>query len=346
MSRYPVVVVVVAAVLLALALPAHAENWADNPDYADHAGFARSRAVCDQLRAVALPAGNRADRRKQGGMDGCDSEALYYGIGMPADPEAAFRCAQLEDGGDMFGGDMMLATIYANGRGAPRDLDKAIAIACRTGWAPAEFDGRVSDLDDYRQQGDGPADFHWCDAATSGYMSGFCASHDARIAAARRMAGFQAFAARWNQGEAKARLEALITAAENFTQARGVEIDQTGTLRGAFVVMAEEEVRALLHQDLQAVAEFKPSLALALADRDADAELNRVYKRVMAFRFDVLAGSPTHDGIRKVQRAWLKYRDAWGDFVRTAAPEVSPQAMANLQTRHRIKQLRGVLHED
>lgn len=333
--------VLVPALLCSVA--AAAGTWADNPDYAGHAGFAHSRAVCDGVRHVELPDPQRPDRRTQGGMAGCSSEALYYGIGVAADPQAAFRCAQLEEAETMFGGDMMLATIYANGRGAPRDLDKAIALACRTGWAPAEFDGRVTALDEYRQKGGGPTDFHWCDATTSGYMGGACADQDARIAQAKRMERFGVFAARWNQGEAKTRLEALIKAAETFATLRGAEIDQTGTLRGAFVTWAEEEVRQLLVDDLQAVADLSPGLALAAADNGADAELNRVYRRVMAYDFKAMGETPTHSGIRAVQRAWLKYRDAWLAFVKAAAPEVSAQAVLNLQTRHRVIQLRRVV---
>ncbi|MGE4279497.1 MAG: hypothetical protein AB7G62_07915, partial [Magnetospirillum sp.] len=150
-------------VMLGLCSPsAWAGNWADNPDYANDKGFAKSRALCDALRKVELPPQDRPDRRQEGGMAECHSDALYYGIGMKADEKAAFRCAQLEEAGTMWGGDMMLATIYANGKGAPRDLDKAIALACREGWAPAEYNGRVRHLDDMRRSGGKDDEFHWC----------------------------------------------------------------------------------------------------------------------------------------------------------------------------------------
>lgn len=324
--------------------PAWAGYWADDPDYANDPKFAKSRALCDALRKVELPALDRPDRRKQGGMAECRSDALYYGIGVKADPQTALRCAELEDADAMWGGDMMLATIYANGKGAPRNLDKAIALACRTGWAPAEFNGRVLHLDEMRRSGD--SDFHWCDDITSGYMGGWCSDLVARMDQAKRAVKFAAYRNIWSQGEPASKLQALLDAAEAVVALREAEVDKTGTLRGALILEAEELIRDLLVQDLDAVANLDPKLALAAADTQADAELNRVYKRVLAYEFGTIGGEPTPEGIRKVQRAWLKYRDAWLAFVKVARPEISPQAMANLQTRHRIGQLKDVIGAD
>lgn len=325
---------------------AWAGNWADDPDYANDKGFAKSRALCGAVRKVDLPPLDRPDRRKEGGMAECRSDALYYGIGIKADAKAAYRCAQLESADTMWGGDMMLATAYANGKGAPRDLDKAIALACRTGWAPAEFDGRVLHLNDMRSSGAKDVEFHWCDDITSGYMGGWCSDLAARQNQAERKMRYAAFQSRWNQGEPAAKLRALLDAAESFAAVREAEVDQSGTLRGALVIDAEEEVRDLLVRDLNAVVDLDPKLALAGTDMQADTELNRVYKRVMAYDFGDIGGEPKPEGIKKVQRAWLKYRDAWLAFVKVARPEISPQAMANWQTRHRIGQLKGVIGED
>lgn len=337
---------IILAILGLFPAPAWAGNWADNPDYANDKDFAKSRALCAALRKVDLPPVDRPDRRKEGGMADCRSDELYYGIGMKADEKAAYRCAQLEEADTMWGGDMMLATIYANGMGAPRDLDKAIALACRTGWAPAEFHGRVRHLDDMRRSGANVGEFHWCDDITSGYMGGWCSDLAARQNQAERKVKFAAFQQRWSQGEPAAKLRALLDAAESFASMREAEVDKTGTLRGAMVLDAEEEIRDLLVRDLNAVVGLDPKLALAATDTQADAELNRIYKRVMAYEFGTIGGEPTPDGIRKVQRAWLKYRDAWLAFVKVARPEISSQAMTNWQTRHRIAQLKGVIGED
>lgn len=331
------------ALALSLAAPAQAGNWADDPEYAQHAEFATSRRICDQLRRVELPDAKRPDRREQGGMAGCRSEALYYGIGVPVDAKAAFACAQLE-ADDMFAGDMMLMTMYANGKGVAVDLDKAIALACVGDGAPMEIHYRVQSLT--QRRGVTPtAEFHWCDDITSGLNMGWCAAHAARFDEATQAEDVKAFRRHWREGEAAVRLEALLAAAKNFVSVRGNEVDQSGTARAALVIEAEAEVRRRLYDDLHDLAGSQMRLAAAATDTDADAELNRVYKRVMAYDFGEYGGALSPAAIRGVQRAWLKYRDAWVAFVKAAAPGLPPQAVINLQTRHRIAQLRELIGE-
>ncbi|MBR9970278.1 lysozyme inhibitor LprI family protein [Magnetospirillum sulfuroxidans] len=325
--------------LLLLPISAQADNWADEKDYSD---LAASKRICAQFRAVALPDPHRQDQRPQGGMSGCSSEALYY-MGRPGDAPAAFACAQREAADEMFGGDMMLMTLYANGKGTPRDLDKAIALACTLGGAPMEIHSRVQNLFARRGNPSSEAEFEWCDDITSGYAMGACASHDQRMATARRELKFKALKARWPQAEAANKLEALIKSAEAFAGSRAAEVDQSGTARAAMVVAAEEEVMELLLEDLNHVATNAPALTQALSDSAADSDLNQVYKKVMAGDFEEFAGTPTRDGIKSVQRQWLKYRDAWIGFFKLARPEGAPQAMLNLQTRHRVAQLQELL---
>ena len=331
------------ALALSLAAPAQAGNWADDPEYAQHAEFATSRRICDQLRRVELPDAKRPDRREQGGMAGCRSEALYYGIGVPVDAKAAFACALLE-ADDMFAGDMMLMTMYANGKGVAVDLDKAVALACVGTGAPMEIHYRVQSLT--QRRGVTPtAEFHWCDDITSGLNMSWCAAHAARFDEATQAEDVKAFRRHWHGGEAAVRLEALLAAAKDFVSVRGNEVDQSGTARGALVIEAEAEIKRLLNRDLHDLAGSREKLALAANDQDADAELNRVYKRVMAYDFGNITGSITPTSIRGVQRVWLKYRDAWVAFAKVAAPGTAPQAMANLQTRHRIAQLLELIGE-
>lgn len=325
--------------------PAWAENWADNADYANDKGFAKSRALCDSLRKVDLPPVDRLDRRKEGGMANCSSEALYYGIGIPADPQAAFRCAELEYADMMFGGDRILATIYANGKGAPRDLDKAIALACRTGWAPAEFNGRVRDLDELRRSGARDTEFHWCDNATSGYLTGYCVDQDRRMAEAARQAELAGIEAGFT-GTSKARLIEVMAARDTFAKLRSEEVAHSGTMSAADQVAAENDVRAEFMDDLRSLVVKAHLWTQMQDDVRADAELNKVYKRVMARDYCQWMECDKASRIRQAQRSWLKYRDAWMAFAASAGGKRLAQAALNLQTRHRIAQLKDILGED
>ncbi|MBV9655119.1 MAG: hypothetical protein JOZ42_11215, partial [Acetobacteraceae bacterium] len=135
----------------------------------------------------------------------CSSEALYYGIGMPANPALAFRCALRErnhaDDRSLFSGDVMLMTMYANGVGAPRDLERAIALACEIDGAPAEVSGRVDHLASLRDQHWQGHDFSYCDDITSGAGQGFCAAHDAALADQARKTRIEAVASGWTGKE-------------------------------------------------------------------------------------------------------------------------------------------------
>ena len=148
-----------------------APNWADSPEARDPA-YATSRALCVAARKTPLPKAGSTPAPK-----GCSSEALYYGIGRPANPTAAWRCAlgaeaARDQGGVPFGGRAMLMTMAANGLGTPLDLGLAIALACTLDAAPEEMDGRIKHLAALRKAGPAATPFGFCDDITSGAALG------------------------------------------------------------------------------------------------------------------------------------------------------------------------------
>lgn len=159
-------------------------NWADASPK-EMPGFAASIAACKAVRGLDPPAADWPGSDVAASLVGCDSGALYYGIGMKADPVRARQCALMEtrrpDGNDSpFRGTAMLMTIYANGRGAKKDLDLATSLACRIDDAPAAIDGRVRHLQALKQD-KGSGAFGYCDDITSGASSGKCAAHEAAL---------------------------------------------------------------------------------------------------------------------------------------------------------------------
>ena len=106
--------------------------------------------LCRQAAAVRFPAEDRPAPELLKGLQDCSSYDLYYGFNGQPDPERARLCAYAElnrpgENGP-FQGEAMLITIYANGVGAKRNLDLALKLACKEGWAPAEIEGRVQHL--------------------------------------------------------------------------------------------------------------------------------------------------------------------------------------------------------
>jgi uncharacterized protein YecT (DUF1311 family) len=321
-------------------------DWGDaNDEWNSSPGFESSKALCRQLRGRDPPPADRPDAATAAALRGCDSEALYYGIGVPADPVRARQCAFLEagreDGEGPFSGRAMLMTIYANGLGATRDLDVAIRLACGIEGAPMESHGRVMHLAGLKAEGGTGSDFHYCDDITSGLAGGYCAHHGARIAGADRAAALAALTAGWTDTEKRA-LGRLQRAHAAYAGAHsGGEIDLAGTLRAAFQVEAEEALNDELLDMLKRLAAGDAPRFTAAQLRAADAELNAEYRELMRGPFDDYPGAVTREGIRSAQRAWLRYRDSFLAFAAIAYPRVAPDALAAWLTRRRTELLRG-----
>ena len=334
----------VVTVLFAVTTPALAANWADDRDPAPE--FARSKAICRSLKGMpslprAISPGGTAPSKRR------SSEVLYYGIGVPPDPAAAWQAALRErtaaDNGTLFSGDVMLMTMYANGIGAPRDLDRAIAIACTLDGAPAEQDGRVNHLAMLKAQHWQGRDFSFCDDITSGYAQGFCAKHDAAVADAARNQRFGAVTAGWSEADKRAFLP-LQRAAAAYAEARaGNEVDQSGTARAAMAIEAQQGQEAeFLDMLLRLEKGAAPAATPEQADA-ADAKLNAVYQRVQRTADTASWGTVTKDGIRTAQRAWLRYRDAWTAFGRVRYPSVIADSLRAMLTEQRTTALEQFL---
>jgi uncharacterized protein YecT (DUF1311 family) len=337
MKRFPLLAV-------AFAIAAAAEppwDWGDSKDeWTSSAEFETSRAICRKMRDREPPASDRPDPATARTLKGCDSEALYYGIGMPADPVRARQCAFLEaesEPGGVFSGRTMLMTVYANGRGAKRDLDVATHLACGVEGAPMESHGRVAHLAELKSKGWTGRDFHYCDDITSGLAMGYCEGHEAGMAGARREAALAAMTAGWSaaQKQAFARLRA---AHEAYAEAHGSgEVDLSGTARAAMAIAAEESLRDELVEMLERLRSGRSLPTPAARLQAEDSALNAAYNARLkeAAKSGDHPGAVTADGIRAAERAWLRYRDSFLAFAAIRFPRVPRAELAAWLTRQR-----------
>lgn len=301
-----------------------------------------TKAACKRVGLPRIPAADKPTAAERAALKGCDSEKLYYGIGMKADYVKARKCAAIEAEGaddDVFGGSTILMQVYANGYGVPRNVDLATAFACHIDGAPFEFDGRVASLQALKSK-PSATPFDFCDNITSGLAEGYCASHASRAAAverdaqiARLIAGVQPAGRTAWPGVTKA-FNAFVDASADG------ETDQSGTARGALVIEAEDKLRDQFLKDLQRLNAGQWPAASTADATAADAALNASYKKAIAWTASKdHYGTVTADGIRKAQRAWLPYRDAYIRFATAAAPGVSRDAVLARLTRLRLAQL-------
>ena len=323
---------------------AQAWDWSTADDqFAPSPEYASSKSLCRQVRGREPPVADAAPPAVAAGLEGCSSEALYYGIGVKADPVKARQCAFLEmketSDESHFAGRAMLMTIYANGVGAKRDMDVAIHLACGVEGAPAESHGRVSHLAELKAKGWTGKDFHFCDDITSGYAGGVCAAHEAGIKGAKRESELAAITARWTPAQRQA-FERLRKAHAAFAEAHSSgENDLSGTLRGAIAIGAEERLRDDLLDMIKRLEAGRAPRFTAADYRGADAALNSGYRNYLAS--DAVGGdfpgAVTRQGVLDAQRAWLRYRDAFLAFAATRYPQTPRESIATWITRKRTE---------
>lgn len=302
-------------------------------------------AGCESAKKLPLPQADAPAAANRAALKGCDSEALYFGIGITKDPGRARQCAYVErddpDNGwpNLFSGTGMLMTIYANGIGAQRNFDLALKFACELNGAPAEEAGWVAHLNKLKREHWNGQDFSPCEDITSGAAQGSCAAHEARLAAVERKARLTKLIASWSNGERQA-FATLEKVKNDYVKAEADnEVDMSGTARGAMYVEAEaaEEDRflAILQALIKGDAPSSPTPGFS----ETDAKLNALYRKVLNVKDSSVWGTVTKEGIKTTQRAWLRYRDAWIDFAKIKFPSLAPESLKTALTKDRIKLL-------
>ncbi|HYP87208.1 MAG TPA: hypothetical protein VEQ59_03630 [Polyangiaceae bacterium] len=298
--------------------------------------------LCQRFGSAPVPSEDQPAADETAALRGCDAEALYYGIGAPADFERARHCAYAalgQDGDKAIGSAEILMMLYANGRAVPANLDLALRFACQVGGAPFELGGRVSRLWQARSGARPLGPFDVCDDVTSGNMQGYCAAHEERVAAPARDARRRAATAGM-----PAELRALEDSAQRFFDARAkLEVDRSGTLRGVLSI----EERAKLEDDFVKTLEqlrdrgFVPDrLDANTVDKKLAAQLARIASCKNLADLEAIApGVTTRAGIKKTHALWVAYRAAFVALAQKVRPDVERAAWHAFVTEKRTLQL-------
>jgi len=234
-------------------------------------------------------------------------------------------------------GNVALAEAYANGWGVKRNGKLALALICRSCEVPAELEDMVETL--YDTQDDATLDepFRFCDHITSGISGGVCAAQEEAKQSKKREGELGSLEKNWTAPQKDA-FERLRKAAEAFFDERsGSEIDRSGTARDQMTI---DERATLEDAFLQALRDFEahhyPTDATFAR---ADKELNAVYARLMKPGALDDKGTVNADGVKKTQRLWIRYRDAWTAFAAARYPGFSADAVKTWCTDLRTQQL-------
>lgn len=241
----------------------------------------------------------------------------------------------------------VLMMLYANGYGVARDMDRAIHHACIVNFASkGEMEARIGHL----ASGPKPGQYiDVCDDIQSGRMGAVCTAR--REAQDRRLRDTRLErAALTLPAASRPALTRLRQAAERYaTAAGGAETDMQGTAAADFALQHQAKLR---EQAMQAMLDtIAGKLPPASADDFAqwDRQLNDAYGKVMAIA-STQDGHPDrigdstieHAEVRKDQRLWLAYRDAFLAFRASLPAGPGADAIRTLLTAQRTAELRSL----
>jgi uncharacterized protein YecT (DUF1311 family) len=294
---------------------------------------AQVKTICQQADKMAAPGADVPNDLQAKAYKNCDAARFYYGFNDSPDLVKARQCAYVTKN---YG---VLTMVYANGKGADRNLDLAIQYACKAGFAPDEIEGRVMRLVEMKNkhwQGD---NFDICDEVTSGYMMGVCADYQQKIASYKRQQQMAEITGQWNESDKKA-LQQLLRTANQYFEIRGEnEIDLSGTDSAASQLEEQENLRNEFFSSLRAFEKGQlPQFSHDQADK-LDQDLNVIYQQIQN-NSDFSIGSIDRSSVKKTQLQWLKYRDAWVQFGKTKYPQVPPESWKAWLTEKRLKTLK------
>jgi uncharacterized protein YecT (DUF1311 family) len=275
----------------------------------------------------------------------CDASALYYrkrsqAATSPAEWKMVRECALAR------GDNAVLMMLYANGFGVPRDTDIALHYACSLDFAAkAEMEARVAHLANGLPAG---AVFDQCDDVTSGRMGAVCAairqSQDNRVRAARLDRVARALPA-----SALPAFRKLRAAAEAYASAAAAEVDMQGTAASALAIEHEDKLREQFTRAVVDAVDHKLAAAPAADATQLDGALNAAYQTLMSAPSSQQdapgrIGESTIDRgeIRKVERLWLAYRDAFLAFRSALPAGSSPNAITALLLQQRVAELKTI----
>ncbi|MDD3183273.1 MAG: DUF1311 domain-containing protein, partial [Alphaproteobacteria bacterium] len=182
-----------------------------------------------------------------------------------------------------------------------------------------------------------------CDDVTSGFMMGFCAAIESDVKEDQRQTQTARMISAW-PFEQQTAFTKLNEVAQNYFNAHASEeMDLSGSGRAAFEI---EEENVMKVKFMDAIKTFESGKVPSSSSEDfvnADRELNLVYAAAIK-KADPQADSvlPSKDGLRKTQRLWLAYRDAWVAFAVLRYPHVSADSLKTVLTRERSALIKAI----
>jgi uncharacterized protein YecT (DUF1311 family) len=300
-----------------------------------------AKRMCAAVKDVQIPAADQPTADEKNSLANCSSEDLYFGLGEPSDPVKARKCAyvEMEQGKDDLdmAGRAILMMVYANGRGADRNLDVAMKFACEINSMPGDKAGTIYELERLRKYPP-TVRFSVCDHSAAPHLYKTCAILGDRFDQIEREKKIAAITASWSKKEKKA-FDHLRNAAEQFFKSRASsEID----LRPTFEVQERAFMERGFIEKLEKLQKGELPAFSSADFKKAQADVDQAYAETQKDP-NRRWGTATAQGVRQTQQLWLAYRDAWVKFGKIKYRNVSADSWRTWITQERLAMLRHLL---
>ena len=277
----------------------------------------------------------------------CASYRSYRGIGRPVNFAEARRCAwqerlaQQADLGQnlkepsawVVGGSLILADIYANGAGVPRNLPLAMRFACEFEQTTAT--GALPAIKKLNTLPPPHTRFELCDYAWTTFTATFCTDYQSEIKDDQRNRYYKSLESRMHTDH-KTAFEKLLAAENAYVAAHASEVYQGGTIHNIRTLTSQDILDSLFHaevvhyerNDWPPVTPNERKTAEGLLQREYDDKLRQLQSRPAEQADD--RAVVTAEGLAQAQAAWLQFRDAWTAFARLRYPAAADAIRAQI----------------
>lgn len=300
---------------------------------------------CTAYASIPLPQEAESNPAPKSAPD-CASYRSYRGLGRPVNYAEAGACAWQErlaqkaglgqnpnePAAWVVGGSLILADIYFNAAGVPRNIPLAMRFACEAEEPTAQL--ALSELAKLSNPPHTQRPFELCDYAATTFSENFCSDYTAEIADDRRNRYYSSLKTSMPP-EQKSAFRKLLAAKTDYVRTHAFEVDQEGTIRVVRTIGSETILENLFHAELvQFERKQWPGISqrlIATSDTSLQREYNSTLQRLRDRPKDEAAEETVSaDNVSKVEKSWEAYRDAWAAFARLRYPAAADSIRAQI----------------
>jgi uncharacterized protein YecT (DUF1311 family) len=320
-------------------------------DIANGSEAVDSTSICQKYAKVSVPQSDVPNEQESKNLPCAGFDDILSPTLTADDAVIARKCAFVQidqskiKGEADFGisGEVVLIMAYANGIGVKKNLDVAIHFACALDgnehWRDSQ-DDLVTALNMKKTANDNSKIFDVCDHA-AGPIGSQCIARDRFRAEIKFEEKFREIQIKWSKSEIYLWQNMFKLFSKYVFQRSISEIDGRGTAYTSMVESDEKDQKGAFFSDVLNFFSGKTPKFIPGEFAKADRELNEVYKQTLKNILDNTDQGTgiSVDAVKKTQRAWIKFRDAWVAFAKEKFPSTNPEVWLLWLTQNRTKML-------